>query len=148
MPRSYAVLDSGTLLATVQSERYTEHAKALIAHLTLTQVEMRAPTLITYELVSVIRKWAYRDIATPEHAIRALNTVLSYPVTLHFDEALLKRGYELATTYNRPTAYDTQYLALAERLSCAFWTVDERLFNAVKGSFAPIHWLGNWKTAS
>ena len=68
--------------------------------------------------------------------------MLNYPVELYFDEGLLRRGYELATAYNRPTAYDAQYLALAERLDCTFWTADERLFNAVKDQFTDIRWLG------
>jgi predicted nucleic acid-binding protein len=63
-------------------------------------------------------------------------------------DALLKRGYELAEEFNRPTAYDAQYLALAERLSCDFWTADERMSNAVSGKFLSIRWLGNWKSAA
>ena len=39
MPTSYAVLDSGTLLTTVQTEPYTKHAKTLIAHLAQNQVQ-------------------------------------------------------------------------------------------------------------
>lgn len=81
---------------------------------------------------------------TSEEGLRARNILLSYPVRLHFDDSLLKRGYELATEYNRPTAYDAQYLALAERLACDFWTADERMFNAVQDRFSSIRWLGNW----
>ena len=32
---------------------------------------------------------------------------------------------------NRPEAYDTQYLAVAEREGCEFWTTDSRLYNSV-----------------
>ena len=70
--------------------------------------------------------------------------LLAYPVDFHEDDALLKEAYELAGEFNRPRAYDAQYLALAKRLSCEFWTADERLFNAVKDKFPYIHWLGNW----
>jgi predicted nucleic acid-binding protein len=75
--------------------------------------------------------------------VRARDALLSYPLTLHFDDDLLKRGYELATQYNRPTAYDAQYLALAERLSCAFWTAGKRLFNAVSNRLPQVKWLGS-----
>ena len=60
------------------------------------------------------------------------------------DDPLLRRGYELATQFNRPTAYDAQYLAVAERLQCEFWTVDERLYNAVKQALPWVKWLGNF----
>ena len=143
MPTSYAVLDSGILLATVQTEAYTQHAKTLLKRLGEQNIQFAAPTLLRYELVAVTRKWVYRELATPEEAQTALDTLLSYPVELYFDEALLKRGYELATEHNRPTAYDAQYLAVAERLSCEFWSADERLFNAVKDRFTSICWLGN-----
>jgi predicted nucleic acid-binding protein len=44
---------------------------------------------------------------------------------------------------NRPTAYDAQYLALAERLACDFWTADERLFNAASQQLPYVKWVGN-----
>ena len=81
---------------------------------------------------------------TTNEGLRIRDALLNHPLTLHFDDALLKRGYELATQYNRPTAYDAQYLALAERLSCDFWTADERMFNAVKDKSPDLQWIGNW----
>lgn len=143
MPTSYAVLDSGILLAAVQTETYTAQAKALLKSLSEQNIQIAAPTLLRYELVAVTRKWVYRELATSEEAQNALNTLLNYPIELHFDKVLLKRGYELATEYKRPTAYDAQYLAVAEYLSCDFWSADERLFNAVKDQFTSIRWLGN-----
>jgi predicted nucleic acid-binding protein len=140
-------LDSGTLLATVPIvpiETLTEHAKALLAHLKKEQTQIIAPTLMRYELVAVTRKWVYRDLITPEEAQRALNTLLHYPIINMIDDDLLTRAYELAEQFNLPTAYDSQYLAVAERYQCDLWTTDERLFNAVNGGFPHIHWLGNW----
>ena len=145
MPTSYVVLDSGILLATVQTETFTEHAKTLIARLADEQIEMIAPVLLRYELVAVVRKWVYRELTTPENARTALNTLLRYPVTTVIDDALLRRAYALAMEHNRPTAYDAQYLAIAERYQADFWTADERLFNVVSGKFPRINWLGNVK---
>ena len=61
------------------------------------------------------------------------------------DDELLKRGYELATRLNRPTAYNSRYLAVAERLQCEFWTADERMFNAVTQDLNWVKWLGSFK---
>lgn len=143
MPTSYAVLDSGILLATLQRETYTEHAKTLIVQLSVRQVQMIAPALLHYELVAVTRKWVYRAVSTPEHAKLALDTLLRYPVITVMDDALLSRAYDIAIEYNRPTAYDSQYLAVAERYEADFWTADERLFNAVNGRFPRVYWLGS-----
>ncbi len=41
-------------------------------------------------------------------------------------------------------AYDAQYMALAVRLDCEFWTADERLVNSTQEQFSRIRWLGNW----
>jgi predicted nucleic acid-binding protein len=144
MPTSYAVLDSGILLVTVQTESLTQQAKTLIADLAEEQVQMLAPALLRYELISVTRKWVYRNLITPEEAQRALNTLLRYPIISVIDDDLLHRAYELAAQFNRPTAYDSQYLAVAERYQCDFWTTDERLFNAVNDRFPHIRWLGDW----
>ena len=93
--------------------------------------------------MAVVRKAVYQSRVTPDEGLRIRDALLNHPLVLHFDDALLKRGYELATRYNRPTAYDAQYLALAERLSCDFWTADERMFNAIKDHSPNIHWLGS-----
>jgi predicted nucleic acid-binding protein len=140
-------LDSGTLLATVPIvpiETLTEHAKALLAHLKKEQTQIIAPTLLRYELVAVTCKWVYRDLIAPEKAQRALDILLRYPIISMIDDDLLTRAYELADQFNRPTAYDSQYLAVAERYECDLWTADERLFNAVKDGFPHTHWLGDW----
>lgn len=142
---SQAVLDSGIFIAAVYVETLTARAKGLLKWLQDEDVALHAPSLLHYELVAVSRKAVYQGRITPDEGQRARDILLSYPVTLHFDEALLKRGYDLAAVYNRPTAYDAQYLALAERLGCDFWTADERLFNAVVGQFDRIKWLGNYR---
>jgi predicted nucleic acid-binding protein len=142
---SEVVLDSGIFIASVYPEILTPQAKHLIKQLQADNAALHAPNLLRYELVAVSRKAVYQGRVTSEEGLRARDRLLNYPVTLHFDDALLRRAYELATEYNRPTAYDAQYLALAERLSCDFWTADERMFNAVKGRFSNIHWLGSIK---
>jgi predicted nucleic acid-binding protein len=71
-----------------------------------------------------------------------------YPVEFHEDDALLKEAYELAIRFNRPRAYDTQYMALAQRLNCEFWTADERLVNSTQTQFSQIRWLGDWHEIS
>lgn len=139
------VLDSGIFIASVFPETLTPQAKQFIQQLQTDRITFHAPTLLRYEVIAVARKAVYQGRVTVEEGFRSRNQLLSYPITLHFDDDLLKRGYELAAEYNRPTAYDSQYLAVAERLSCDFWTADERMFNAVKDRFPSIRWLGNWK---
>jgi predicted nucleic acid-binding protein len=139
---SKVVLDSSLLIASVFPETLTSLAKKLLKRWQVDKTALYAPALLHYELVAVSRKAVYQGRVTPEEGLLACDALLSYPVTLYFDAALLKRAYELASIYQRPTAYDSQYLALAERLACAFWTADQRLFHAVSGHFKLIRCLG------
>jgi predicted nucleic acid-binding protein len=49
-------------------------------------------------------------------------------VELHApQDALARSAYEWTLRLNRGAAYDSFYLALAERLRCELWTADQRL---------------------
>lgn len=140
---SEAILDSGVFIASVFPETFTTQAKHLLHRLEIEQIALHAPNLLRYELIAVSRKAVFKKRVSAEEGEIIRDALLRYPVTLHFDDALLKRGYALATQLNLPTAYDAQYLALAERLACDFWTTDERLFNAVGRTLQNVRWLGN-----
>ena len=140
---SWVVLDSSIALATVLPERFSQEAIALIASLTGQQIHIAVPTLFHYEIIAVLRKHAYRGVLTAEEAESKCDLLLAQPVETMIDDALLRRGLALATQFNRPTAYDAQYLAVAERLGCDFWTADERLYNAVNTQLPWVRWLGN-----
>lgn len=145
MRQSYAVLDAGVLLTTVQTERYTPQAQQLVAQLADTGIQLVAPVLISYELMAVVRKWVYRKIVTAEQAQNIVEVLFRYPVLTVFDGQLLQRGYELATHYGFPTAYDAQYLAVAEHYRATFWTADQRLFQQISPSFPGAAWIGDFQ---
>ncbi|MEP6985649.1 MAG: type II toxin-antitoxin system VapC family toxin [Chloroflexota bacterium] len=105
---------------------------------------LTAPRLFRSEITAVVRKVVYQGRMTPEQGRVMLAQLLIYPVEFHEDDALLKEAYELAVRFNRPRAYDSQYMALADRLQCDFWTADERLINSTQSQFIHIRWLGNW----
>ena len=144
---SVVVIDSGVLLGTVLQEKWTPKAKALLVQLEHQQVQLMAPILARYEVVSVMRKAVWQERLTADEGTEALTKLLNYSIEFRVDDMLLRRAYELATRFNRPTAYDSQYLALAERLDCPLWTADERLFNAVHNDLAWVQWVGHFTDA-
>jgi predicted nucleic acid-binding protein len=144
----WVVLDSGILLASILVEEHTEQSKALLSHWRAENIQIAAPTLFRYELVAVMRKNVYRATLSADQAIEGLAFLLAQPIQLMMDDQLLKRGFELATMFNRPTAYDSQYLAVAERLGCDFWTADEKLFNAVNSGLPWVKWIGNFTSGT
>ncbi len=145
---AWVVVDSGILIASVLKEPYTAQAKALLGQWKQRRIQLAAPTLFIYEVVAAMRKFVVQGRVTPAEAVTGRDYLLRYPVQFHIDDQLLRRGYELATQLNRPTAYDSQYLAVAERLTCEFWTADEKLFNAVSSQLSWVRWIGLFKPQS
>jgi predicted nucleic acid-binding protein len=142
------VIDSGILIASVLQESYTQQAEDLLVRCKTERIKLVAPTLFAYEIVASIRKAAYRNRISQERSTALQENLLGFAVQLYFDQKLLKRALELATKLNRPTAYDAQYLALAERLNCNFWTTDEKLFNATHLTLKYVQWIGDFQPGS
>jgi predicted nucleic acid-binding protein len=140
---SWVVADSSVMLATVLEEAYTAQADSLLRSWIEQIFFIAAPSLFRYEVVSVIRKRVYCNLLTMDEATDTLERVLRFPMTFVLSEPLLLRAYALATQYNRPTAYDMQYVALAEQLQCEFWTAYEKLINAVNNQVSSIRWIGS-----
>lgn len=140
------VVDSNILIAFgLSDEPLHTQANQILAAWKAAGTPLAAPRLLRSEIIAVMRKVVYQQRITHEQGREMLTRILMYPVDFHEDDALLKSAYELAEEFNRPRAYDAQYLALAKRLSCEFWTADERMFNAVKDHFPGIRWLGHLK---
>jgi predicted nucleic acid-binding protein len=127
------------------NEPIREKAKAIWRYWSLQDYQVAAPTLFRYEIVAVVRKHVHRGNITAADGVLSRNQLLSQPVQLFMTDNLLKRAYELATEFGRPTAYDSQYLAVAEYLKCEFWTADQRLFNVTSNKLSWVKWLGNFE---
>ena len=128
---SWIVIDSGVLVASVIEEEYSAQADALLDWIRAQELTIAAPPLLRYEVVGTLRKLTHRRTISPEDGLRLLKTALSTPIEWMLDDALLERAFLMAGEHNLPTAYDAQYLAVAERLACDFWTFDRRMFNTV-----------------
>lgn len=140
------VIDANILVAFgLSDEPLHTQAHQILSIWQSSQTVLAAPRLFRSEITAVMRKAVYQARITHEQGRSLLAQFLAYPVDFHEDDALLKTAYELAERFKRPRAYDAQYLALAQRLACPFWTADERLFNAVQDQFPNIRWLGDWQ---
>ncbi len=139
------VVDANILIAFgLADEPLHTQANQILSAWKTAGESLTAPRLFRSEITAVVRKVVYQQRMTPEQGRNLLAQFLIYPVEFHEDDALLKEAYELAVRFNRPRAYDTQYMALAERLNCEFWTADERLVHSTQMQFSHIRWLGNW----
>jgi predicted nucleic acid-binding protein len=137
------VVDSGIILATILEETYSKQAAVLVDTWVQENQQLAAPALFRYESIAVLRKSVSRQRLTIEQALDGWKRVQAYPIDFYLDDRLLQRAFELASRLNRPTAYDSQYLAVAEYLGCEFWTADERFYNSVHTSLNWVKWLGH-----
>ena len=140
------VVDANILISVgISDEPLHTQAEQIVQMWRASNINLAAPRLFRSEITAVVRKAVFLDRITHEYGRIFLSEFLAYPITFYDDDALLTSAYELANRFNRPRAYDAQYLALAARLACEFWTADERLYNAVRDGFAGIRWLGHWR---
>ncbi len=132
---SNVVIDASVVLASVLNEPVSAKASALLTHIQNLGQSLFAPLLLQYEVTATLRRFVYLNPLTTNEARDRLNTILQMSIRYIHDRPLLVRAFELATEFNRPRAYDTQYVALAERLGCEFWTSDEKLVNSLSARF-------------
>lgn len=141
------VVDSNIFIATVIPDSTTPQARALLKHWLSHDVQFFAPALFRYEVIAVIRKHIYRGSITPNQAKEAIEYIFHHKITFYLDMPLLLRGLDFANQFNFPTAYDSQYLSIAEHLKCEFWTGDKRLVSTVTPTLNWVKWLGDFSAS-
>jgi len=141
MKRSRVCVDANLLIALVLKEGASESVRALYGGWVAERADILAPYLIAFECTSVLRNKVARQIITMEEGEAALDTLLRAPVNMVATPDMHRHAWRLATRFNRPTAYDSHYLAVAAHLGVPLYTVDRRLYNAVKASFPLIRFL-------
>ena len=136
-------VDASLALKLVLPESDSDLAQAQWQDWLGAAVEIIAPDLFTYETTSVLRNRVYRKEITQSEADEALRILASLDITYHQPGAIRQSTWELAGRFNRPTAYDAFYLALARDENSPLWTGDKRLYNAVKDQLRWVHVLGH-----
>lgn len=140
---SLVVVDASFALKLVLPEEYSERVRQVWKSWIKKGTDISAPYLFAYEVVSVLRHKVYRGELSPEEGEVAFLAINAQGIRLLHVEGLEQVAWDLAREFNRPAAYDTSYLALAQVLDCEFWTADVKLKNAVSGNFHHLRWVGD-----
>jgi predicted nucleic acid-binding protein len=99
-------------------------AKPAVAGAIENQDYLVAPSLIEYEVGSVLRRYNLKGELSDERAARAFADFNSLPLEIHDAAPLLSRAWNLRRNF---TFYDASYVVLAEMLSLSLYTTDKRL---------------------
>jgi predicted nucleic acid-binding protein len=134
-------IDASLALKLVFSESDSDQAEAEWQNWIQSGIELAAPFLFIYETTSVLRNRVHRREITQSEADEALGILTGLRITYRHPPAMRQVAWELAQRFNRPTAYDSFYLALAHLEGCPFWTGDRRLYNSVKNELEWVHVL-------
>lgn len=144
---SQICVDASVVLKLLLPEPDSDKAHALWALWIKEGVEVVAPCHLAFEVVSVLRNHVHRRAISAEAGQAAFDAFRGQEIVFVHPDGLDERAWELAQRYDRPTAYDAHYLALAETLGCDLWTADRRLINALRGALPWVKWLGDFTVA-
>ena len=140
---SLVCVDASLALKLVLHEADSDRAQALWQGWIDTDTEIVAPEHLAFEATSVIRNHVHRGLISREAGRQAFNALHAQQITLVSSAGLNIGAWEMAEEFQRPTAYDAYYVALAETLGCELWTADRRLVNAVSHALGWVNWLGD-----
>jgi predicted nucleic acid-binding protein len=109
-----------------------------------------APALLAYEVTNALYRRVRKGEIPFEDARRGLTEIIFKVVEFDFpeDPDFNIRAMELGQQCGLPAAYDSHYLALAEREGCELWTADLRMWNSVNGKLDWLRRLGDVPTPS
>lgn len=126
------VVDASVILKWyLADEVHGEKALALLKQHAIGELEILAPTLLTYELMNGL-VIAGRRARIDENAVSlSLKGFLNLGIQFYDLNYFADKVFLYARLYGR-SVYDSSYLALAELERVDFITADERLFNSVK----------------
>ena len=127
-------VDASFVLKLVLDEAESDRVQELWREWLAEDATIIAPCHLAFEVTSVIRNHVYRGNISADAGRMAFEAFLAQQIELHHPGDLEARAWELAGQYDRPTAYDTSYLAVAEHAGCELWTADRRLVKAVGAS--------------
>ncbi len=141
---SQVCIDASVALKLVLDEEDSDKAQALWVSWVVEDIEAIAPCHLAFEVTSVIRHHVYRREISPEAGQLAFEALQAQGIRLVRPAPLHERAWALAQRFNRPTAYDAYYLALAQLAGCEVWTADHRLYHAVAEVLQWVKWLGDY----
>ncbi len=139
------VVDASLALKWVLSEPNSSAAINLLVKWNAEKMEVKAPALFAYEATNILYRQAVTGKLTYEEAKKLFTKLFAIGIVLDFshhkDTSI--QAMEFSHRFGLPAAYDTHYLALAEREQCEYWTADTRLWNAIGGKLTWVRRLGD-----
>jgi predicted nucleic acid-binding protein len=134
-------VDASFLLKIFLPENKSDQTEELWKAWVGDHVEVVAPTLITFEVSSVVRNKVFRDMLSESEGGEIISLLKQLDISLIYTEELLDIAWEIGTILNTPNLYDCFYLALPRLLRIPLWTADKKLFRSAQKEFPFVNLL-------
>jgi len=141
---SNVVVDASIALKWVMLEPDTPVAVALLNEWLTRNVRVVAPTWFACEVANILFRRARRGQFTIDDAQQALAGVLDVVTRIPESPEAAHRAIDIADATARAATYDAMYLALALIMDVEYWTADEIFYNATKGAYPQVRWMGTY----
>lgn len=133
------VIDASFLLKMFLPEEESDKVEKQWKRWIEDSVEVVAPTLIIFELSSVLRNKVYRGILEENDAREIINQMRHLNLMVIYTEDLLDIAWEISSILKTSTLYDCFYISLSKFLGIPLWTADKKLYNSAKKRFPLIN---------
>lgn len=130
---SYCCIDASVGVKWLLPEEYRDQALALYEDCRRSNTIVAVPPHFPIEVTNAVRRRVSRHLITHAEGQEILKTFAKFWVRLVIPPRLYEEALDLAEAFDRPTVYDTHYVATAKLLGCDLWTADESLLNALDG---------------
>lgn len=141
MNNSRVAVDASFLLKIFLPEDKSDEAEGRWKDWIKDSIEVVAPTLIVFEVSSVLRNKVYRGILKKGDAAKIINEIRHLDLVLVYTDELLDTAWEIGAILKAPTLYDCFYIALSRILEIPLWTSDKKLYNSAKRNFSFLNLL-------
>ncbi|MDO8692307.1 MAG: type II toxin-antitoxin system VapC family toxin [Dehalococcoidia bacterium] len=135
-------VDASIALKLVLQEPDSQLAQATWQTWTKDSEVVIAPGLFRAETLSVVRRKVHQGLLSEPDGEQASTVLDNLAVQIGEPGHLYAVAWRIAKRFNRPTIYDSCYLALAFIVGCELWTADHRLANAVRTQLPWVRLLG------
>jgi len=145
---STVVVDANIALKWVLNEADSSNAVGLLAQWNRERTIVLAPSLLIYEATNILHRETRAKRISIDTARSGINMILRTVVLISTSKpTLYLRAMALSERFGLPAAYDTQYLALAEREECELWTSDTKMRRVVQSEFEWVKSLSDYHLA-
>lgn len=143
---NFVVVDTSIAVKWVLKEANSGIALALLTEWADRATVLIAPVLLVYEISNALHQHVRSGKLPPEDAEQGLKGVVFAAIGFDVSQKpeYTIRAMELARQFGLPATDDAHFLELAERKGCELWTDDLRMWRAVQGKLAWVHYMSNY----